>query len=196
MRVFTKESLEELSKVMSVTRVMEILELDPICTPGWIADCPFCDETALFISEGDDYYHCFKCDAHGDPIDLLMILNNMSFEDAIVALSEVFDFPIDTYNRVPNEKKERIDIPQELVKVLIDFVDDPHIISTILLSYVEGKRKELSREKDVNVLQEKIDVQEEKGKKKSTRKTKKNKKRSKRTTKSDKACVQTAAASI
>ena len=47
------------------------------------AKCPFHSEkTASFRVYSDGTYHCFGCGAHGDVIDFVMNIQNISFEDA------------------------------------------------------------------------------------------------------------------
>ncbi len=53
--------------------------------------CPFHNDhhPSLFVS--DDHYHCFACGAHGDVIDLVSKLFQLSLYDAALKLAADFN---------------------------------------------------------------------------------------------------------
>jgi len=48
------------------------------------ARCPFHDdhEPSLLVDERDQHFHCFGCGAHGDVIDFVMRLEDVTFSEA------------------------------------------------------------------------------------------------------------------
>lgn len=50
----------------------------------YMACCPFHkDDTPSFLINSDNTFKCFSCQEHGDSVNFIMILNNLSFVDAI-----------------------------------------------------------------------------------------------------------------
>lgn len=71
--------------------------------------CPFHNDhhPSLFVS--DDHYHCFACGAHGDVIDLVSKLFQLSLYDAALKLAADFNLDPTISSRVPPmSRKSRI----------------------------------------------------------------------------------------
>jgi hypothetical protein len=65
------------------------------CTDGSLrCECPMCHKVCCFIR--GDYYQCNDCSAHGDAISLVMIVDGLSFVDAVERISEELDLPFMT----------------------------------------------------------------------------------------------------
>lgn len=52
---------------------------------NFMTHCPFHDERtpSCHIYMSENQYHCFGCEAHGNSIDYMMKLHNMTFRDAV-----------------------------------------------------------------------------------------------------------------
>lgn len=52
---------------------------------NFMTHCPFHDERtpSCHIYTSENQYHCFGCEAHGNSIDYMMKLHNMTFRDAV-----------------------------------------------------------------------------------------------------------------
>lgn len=70
------------------------------------AKCPFHNEkTASFRVYPDNTYHCFGCGAHGDVIDFVKSVQNMSFEDACAFLDR--DITYSEQRRIDHIKRKK-----------------------------------------------------------------------------------------
>ncbi|MGN0452130.1 MAG: CHC2 zinc finger domain-containing protein [Acutalibacteraceae bacterium] len=75
------------------------------------AKCPFHSEkTASFRVYSDGTYHCFGCGAHGDVIDFVMNMQNLSFEDACGLLDRDISYSEQrAIDRVRRDRKSKAD---------------------------------------------------------------------------------------
>lgn len=75
------------------------------------AKCPFHSEkTASFRVYPDGTYHCFGCGAHGDVIDFVMNIQNLSFEDACGLLDRDISYSEQRkIDRVRRDRKGKAD---------------------------------------------------------------------------------------
>lgn len=55
---------------------------------NFMTHCPFHDERtpSCHIYTSENQYHCFGCEAHGNSIDYMMKLHNMTFRDSVTYL--------------------------------------------------------------------------------------------------------------
>lgn len=93
MRVYTKESLQQLKDRIDLVDVLSShLDLKK-SGASYKGLCPFHDEKtpSLIVQKGDKHYHCFGCGAHGDAIEFLMTLQKLTFYDAVEVLAQRFD---------------------------------------------------------------------------------------------------------
>jgi DNA primase len=65
------------------------LEVSASGTETSIALCPFHDDRhpSLLLDDRDNHFHCFACKAHGDAIDLVMVVNGICFAEACERLA-------------------------------------------------------------------------------------------------------------
>lgn len=54
-----------------------------------VCNCPFHDENTPSCTIFDSHFHCFGCQRHGDSIDLIKHLKNMSFVSAVSYLGDL-----------------------------------------------------------------------------------------------------------
>jgi len=55
--------------------------------------CPFHPDHNPSLAVYPDHFYCFGCGAHGDVIDWVMKLHNLSFNEALKYLTEKFNLP-------------------------------------------------------------------------------------------------------
>src|SRR5579884_487417 len=81
--------------------------------------CPFHQErTASFHVRPDEkHYHCFGCQASGDPFDFVMQTEGLDFKDALESLAGRFGVKLETEAEDPEaaSRRERRDRLTELV---------------------------------------------------------------------------------
>ena len=78
--------------------------------------CPFHDEkTASFVvNDGDSYYHCFGCGAHGDAIQFYIAHQKLSFVQAVELLAEKFGVQLEKKSADEKKGPSRIQLKQAL----------------------------------------------------------------------------------
>jgi len=104
MKVFSKEKLEELKKVVDIEDVCKILRFEN-CDRVNRYDCPFCESPSFVLNSygKPDRFYCFSCEAKGDSAILLMLTRKLSFADSIKFLSVLFNVDV---NRKKEEEEE------------------------------------------------------------------------------------------
>lgn len=84
------------------------------------AKCPFHNEkTASFRVYPDNTYHCFGCGAHGDIIDFIKAVQNMSFEDACAFLDR--DISYSEQRRIDRIKRHKDSAAYKREKARCDY---------------------------------------------------------------------------
>lgn len=84
------------------------------------AKCPFHNEkTASFRVYPDNTYHCFGCGAHGDIIDFIKAVQNMSFEDACAFLDR--DISYSEQRRIDRIKRHKDSAADKREKARCDY---------------------------------------------------------------------------
>ena len=84
------------------------------------AKCPFHNEkTASFRVYPDNTYHCFGCGAHGDIIDFIKAVQNMSFEDACAFLDR--DISYSEQRRIDHIKRHKDSAAYKREKARCDY---------------------------------------------------------------------------
>ena len=96
MPLFTQESLETLRQRVDLVEVLTPYVELKRAGAAYKGLCPFHDEKSpsFMIQKGDSHYHCFGCGAHGDAIQFLMTHVKMGFSDAVEALAQKFNVPL------------------------------------------------------------------------------------------------------
>jgi DNA primase len=96
MPIFSKESLETLRQRVDLVEVLSAHMDLKRAGAAYKGLCPFHDEKtpSFTIQKGDSHYHCFGCGAHGDSIHFLMTHLKMGFSDAVEALAQRFNVPM------------------------------------------------------------------------------------------------------
>jgi len=73
--------------------------------------CPFHNEKtpSFTVSEDKGFYHCFGCQAHGDAIEFVKLMDNLSFPEAVekLAAEAGMEVPRDTPQERAREEKRR-----------------------------------------------------------------------------------------
>lgn len=92
MPLYTKESLELLRDKIDLVQVITSHVDMKRAGAAFKGLCPFHDEKSpsFMIHQGDKFYHCFGCGAHGDAIQFMTQYVKLSFSDAIENLAERF----------------------------------------------------------------------------------------------------------
>jgi DNA primase len=80
--------------------------------------CPFHSEKtpSFTVSEDKGFYHCFGCQAHGDAIEFVKLMDNLSFPEAVerLAAEAGIDVPQDTpQERAREEKRQTLGTAME-----------------------------------------------------------------------------------
>jgi len=89
MELYTQKSVEELKKKIKIVEVVS--EFVKVVRHSHFATClcPFHEgiSHSMIITEKNNMYYCFTCEAKGDAIMFLMTHRKMSFEEALIYLS-------------------------------------------------------------------------------------------------------------
>jgi DNA primase len=103
-------------KILEVITISDILHREGVKTRGRRSKCPIHggrNDTTFGFDKVT--YHCFKCGAKGQVVDLVMQINNITFEEALQKINHDFglgfdfDKPIDslTVNKWEYAKEQR-----------------------------------------------------------------------------------------
>ncbi|PZR60759.1 MAG: DNA primase [Candidatus Eremiobacter antarcticus] len=72
--------------------------------------CPFHEERtgSFHVRPEDKYYHCFGCQAYGDPFDFMMETEGLDFKGALEALADRFGVTLETEAEDPAAASRRL----------------------------------------------------------------------------------------
>lgn len=119
----TRKSIDELKQKIPLSQVFEWIGANVVYKSGHngqvMAYCPFCDDAtsrnpACSINDEIGLFNCFRCHRSGDAITAVMNHEDCTFTEAVEALSQHFDIPIE-YNE---EESEQASKKARLVSVL------------------------------------------------------------------------------
>ena len=98
------------SSVDIVAVIGERVPLKKRGTYSYVGLCPFHQEKSgsFNVHQEKQFYKCFGCGASGDVIKFVMEYENVTFVEAITALSERFGIPM--------PKRERADDPESRLR--------------------------------------------------------------------------------
>ena len=87
----------------------------------WVGLCPWhSEDTPSFTVYQDNHYHCFGCEKHGSSIDFLMEIRQISFREAVQALSTELGIQSHSYTQkrvlTPNLPTKRV-VDRDLVEM-------------------------------------------------------------------------------
>lgn len=92
MSVFSQQFLDKLRQKIDIIEVISPYINLKRAGSSYKAICPFHSEKtpSFMINSGDDHYHCFGCNAHGDAIAFLMNHLKLTFMESVEVLAEKF----------------------------------------------------------------------------------------------------------
>ena len=113
---YTADSRDRVREAVDmVALVSDRTELRRAGVNSYFGRCPFHDErTASFhVSPDDRLYHCFGCQASGDPFNFVMETEGLDFSGALEALAERFGVQLETEAEDPaaasrRQRRERL----------------------------------------------------------------------------------------
>lgn len=110
MVAYTQESLQALRDKIDLVDVLSSHIDLKRSGSHYKAVCPFHNEKtpSFTVQKSDKHYHCFGCGAHGDAIAFMMEYLNMSFLEAVDALAERFDVPLEKIEGKVDKNKNNL----------------------------------------------------------------------------------------
>ena len=117
MKLYTKESLEELKEKASIFKLIrEELSIVGSMTFDTFR-CPFCKSGDLIFDVKTNKYFCFDCNALGDPIAFIMAYKKLSFDEACECLAKKFDVKLEKTQQKERTVEERIKRLETLMEI-------------------------------------------------------------------------------
>ncbi len=118
---YTSDSRDRvLAAVDMIALVSPRSELRRAGVDSYFGICPFHDERtgSFHVRPDEKHYHCFGCQASGDPFDFVMETEGLDFKGAMEALADRFGVALQTENEDPGaaERRER----RERLHALLD----------------------------------------------------------------------------
>ncbi len=107
---YTADSRDRvLAAVDMVTLVSARTELRRAGVNSYFGRCPFHDERtgSFHVSPDERLYHCFGCQASGDPFTFVMQTEGLDFKGALEALAERFGVTLETEDEDPAAAERR-----------------------------------------------------------------------------------------
>ena len=86
---------------------------------NYVGLCPFHEDTkpSLFVSENKQIFKCFSCNTGGDGIKFVMLIENCSFQKAVITLAKQFNIKLDNSweaeNKLNQNDQKIIEINEE-----------------------------------------------------------------------------------
>jgi DNA primase len=113
---FTADSKDRvLAAIDMLSLVSSRVELRRAGVDSYFGLCPFHDERSgsFHVRPDEKHYHCFGCQASGDPFDFVMETEGLDFRTAMETLAERFGVKLETENEDPGaaarrERRERL----------------------------------------------------------------------------------------
>jgi DNA primase len=113
---YTADSKDRvLAAVDMLSLVSAKLELRRAGVDSYFGLCPFHDERSgsFHVRPDEKHYHCFGCQASGDPFDFVMETEGLDFRGAMETLAERYGVKLETENEDPGaaarrERRERL----------------------------------------------------------------------------------------
>jgi DNA primase len=113
---YTADSKDRvLTAVDMLSLVSSRVELRRAGVDSYFGLCPFHDERSgsFHVRPDEKHYHCFGCQASGDPFDFVMETEGLDFRTAMETLAERFGVKLETENEDPGaaarrERRERL----------------------------------------------------------------------------------------
>jgi DNA primase len=107
---YTTDSRDRvLAAVDMVTLVGARTELRRVGVDSYFGLCPFHDERtgSFHVRPDEKHYHCFGCQASGDPFDFVMETEGLDFKAALEALGDRFGVKLETEDEDPGAAQRR-----------------------------------------------------------------------------------------
>ena len=90
-KFFTQHELYKLRNSIPLANVLSILKWPHKMRDGRVCFvCPQCSESLTAINQRTNLGRCFRCEINFNPIDLVMLINDYGFVDAVHFLQEQF----------------------------------------------------------------------------------------------------------
>jgi twinkle protein len=127
-------SNEVKDKIKAAAKITDFVDGLKKVGVNYKARCPFHDEkTASFtVPHDNNYYKCFGCNKGGDVINLVMDLDKISYNEAVIKLAKKYNIEIDLKDKEyqkPIQRLEKID------KKYIEWFENRGISNNTLLRF-------------------------------------------------------------
>jgi len=81
---FTKETLRRLRNEALITQVIQVLDIPAKTRDGYLRFlCPLCNEFMTACHPKTNLGRCFRCQRNFNPIDLVMVVKGLCFQEAV-----------------------------------------------------------------------------------------------------------------
>ena len=81
---FTKETLRRLRNEVLITQTIQVLDVPAKTRDGYLRFlCPLCNEFMTACHPKTNLGRCFRCERNFNPIDLVMVVNGLCFQEAV-----------------------------------------------------------------------------------------------------------------
>jgi DNA primase len=81
---FTKETLRRLRNEVLITQIIQTLDIPAKSRDGYLRFlCPLCNEFMTACHPKTNLGRCFRCQRNFNPIDLVMVVKGLCFQEAV-----------------------------------------------------------------------------------------------------------------
>jgi DNA primase len=81
---FTKETLRRLRNEVLITKTIQVLDIPAKTRDGYLRFlCPLCNEFMTACHPKTNLARCFRCERNFNPIDLVMVVKGLCFQEAV-----------------------------------------------------------------------------------------------------------------
>ena len=81
---FTKEILRRLRNEVLISEIIQVLDIPSKTRDGYLRFlCPFCNEFMTACHPKTNLGRCFRCQRNFNPIDLVMVVKGLCFQEAV-----------------------------------------------------------------------------------------------------------------
>ena len=81
---FTKEVLRRLRNEVLITQIIHVLDIPSKTRDGYLRFlCPLCNEFMTACHPKTNLGRCFRCQRNFNPIDLVMVVKGLCFQEAV-----------------------------------------------------------------------------------------------------------------